>query len=290
MPDVLAMLLSLSLASTPLPVGGDAVCPSPAAVEKSLAALLSVGAQSPRRARISDIDLGFEVVLESAEGTILARKRFARRADCGQGATVAAVVLAAWEHGLAEQVVGLELPHRAFLPMAVPQLKWTLDVGAFALVVVSDGLGTGLELSGNASLGRRGLGVETVGMFAAPRPLTLSGGKAFYWRWVLGAGPSWTVLAGPTRWMGSVQPLVSLLGLQGSGFSQNARHSIAEWGVRAGLRVELWRGLFRPTLGIAAVGWPARQALRHTNLGIVGERELARAELWGSVGVVAECF
>ena len=270
--------------------GGADACPSAAAVAAELGRLAggSPGRSAPDRAQVEGEAAGIRVRLHRADGVLVGERSIETRADCGERAAAAAVVIATWEAELRLNVT-LELRAIGAEPAiaASPEpSRWSLSVAAQGLGVAS---GAASWTAGGAldfQLSHAGgFGVRGAIWAAGFRELDLGSdaGRARWARWAVGVGPSYQRRAGPVALSAFAQLAIGQLFVAGEGFDRTYSDWTVDVGARAGVDVGLARRGLSPVLGLGAVIWPGSQ--QAVALGVPQTAELPAVDMFVSLGL-----
>jgi hypothetical protein len=270
---VLTTLFLLAITHPLVVVEGNAACPTPEDVERSLATIVPPVDEGQRqdRARVEQGMGELHIELLRDDGTRLAERRLSARGDCGDMAAAAAVVIATWEGRLKPEpgappalpapvaVAVVNAPRRA------PLRRFWFDAGAAIVGARAGGQNAaGVEL--DASVGGAPLGPRLGVLVSAtlPRDQALAGTLVARWtRAALAAGPRERLRLGPATIDLGVSAAVALLHTEGSGSGAYALHSdtTAQLGGVVGARVGHDWSEVAVWAGFELWGWLGRQEL-----------------------------
>lgn len=276
-------------APPPLRVEGTSTCPTPVEVSAKLEGLIveAAGAE-PHVAVVERRGPALHLELRDAAGAVLAQRDVTDRSPCRDLASVAAVIIAAWEAELRGS--SAVLPPAPVVPKLPRRVAW--DVGAAGSATYAGAWGWapgGLALF---SLGVEGgwLRGELVVSGAAPRPIAVGRGSATWFRVGAGLGPRVRLGTGRLGLDLHAQLFVAALSVRGAGFNENLSALDVDPAVLAGARGWYRLGDFRLFVGATFQAWLREQLVRVEQAGTpanpLDTGHLPRFELVLAAGVL----
>ncbi|MBK7862922.1 MAG: hypothetical protein IPJ65_30790 [Archangiaceae bacterium] len=288
---VLEALVTVAL-TVVLPVHGTGECPSAAAVERRLSALIERGVPGHRaRVELREPE-ALWLSLEDGDGRTLSERAVSGVAGCEDRAEVAAAIIASWEAEWGERPATVRAPSPASpppppSPPAPPTLR--VEVGASALASLSRDWAFGGE--GHFALGptRWPLAAEVGLVGVSARSLPIGPGQVRWW-WV-GAE-----LAARARLVDARLQLdlhagleLAVLSAQGFGYAiASPGFSELVPGAAAGLRAHLPLGPVKVSLSVTLIGWLKEVQLEVSRVGAslpVARGSLPRVEALAALGL-----
>jgi hypothetical protein len=253
-------------------------CPSSEAVTAELGRIATAPGETTerRRAEILESPRGVRVRLHNASPGTGGERAIETITDCGERATAAAVVIAAWQ---------TELRSKVRLDLATSTPSWFPSAG-IAGVGVASGIGTwaggaglDLQLAHRSGWGGR---LAAWGTSYRSQSLGMNGGQASWTRWVLGIGPVYALER--DRWILTVaaQLAMARFVVRGEDLAITRQEAAVDVGGRLGIEVGFRWGAFAPCAGIAVVGWP--RSHRVVAVGVDDEKTLPKLDVLLAAG------
>jgi len=238
-------------------VAGSSTCPTPAAVEERLRALLPAGGR-PDTVQLTSESGGLRVTLVRADGSTAGSRAITGQHSCDELADAAAVVISTWQLEAVERE-RLPAPPPAVVtaPAPAPASPWRWELGAGAGAALSGpDLAPAALLLASVAPGER-LGVTARAQVSGNRSAVLMAGSAAWRRALLAVGPrvrfGGKVLAEAHGGVG-----LSWLSITSRGFADARQHHDFVAGLEGGLRLAWNRPGARPWVDACAAFWPGR--------------------------------
>ncbi len=250
------LLLYLVIATPLVVVEGGGDCPSAAAIQLRLQALLPDAGSAATPVKVTRRE--GELELQIGEGAGAYRRGLPMHASCAQREAVAATVIAAWESEL-QGALALPPETAAGSPAVSARREGTrVDVeaevafvGALAGASFAPGASAAVRLSpADWRLGfRAGLLGEST------RELALGDGRASWGRSALTLGAGYRFSPGRLRIELRAGGALALLYVGGAGFGQSYQRYDVDVGLGAGVRAGVQAGPVQPFLSVEVIGW-----------------------------------
>jgi hypothetical protein len=277
-----ASIVALFLALQPH-VASDSNCPSASAIEESLSVLLPAEVVRPGTAAVISRADGLAIHLQP-EGTEQSEERsIAVGSGCEERAKAAAVAIATWWP--TRPAAKDSAPARSEAAPATPRPKArvvTVAAGGFASLI-SGGAAPGVhaEIAWAPRARAIALRLDLAGTDA--HGASLGPGRVQFRRMASEAGVAWS--RGPLRLDGAA--VLSLVFVEGQGYTSNQQTSGMSLGLSAGARLSWSLGRWAPWLEVRGVAWPQSQRILVTDsaTGTHSERALPHGELQLGAGI-----
>jgi hypothetical protein len=279
-----ASIVALWLALQPRVVS-DSNCPSASAVEENLSVLLPAEAVRPGTVAVISRADGLAIHLQP-EGTEQSEERsLAVGSGCEERAKAAAVAIATWwpTQPAAKDITPAPVAVTLATPAPRPKAHVvTVAAGGFAsLIAGSAAPGVRAEATWAPWASALAFRLDLAGTGA--RGASLAPGQVQFRRLASEIGAAWS--RGPLRLDGAA--VVSLVFVEGQGYTANQQSSGTSLGLSAGARLSWKIGRWAPWLEMRGVAWPQSQRIFVTDsaTGTRSQSSLPHGELQLGAGI-----
>ncbi len=260
-----SLLLFGLITASSISVTGLDTCPSPAAVQKRLDALVGKQVGAGRSASLQNTPSGLRVWLLDADGTVISLRVIPNDRSCEDLGEIAALVLASWLSNLAPQTVGAEplptLPSPSPARTETKGTPWSWEIGAALTGSLTGGsFAPGGLLEVGLGPARARWGLRLIGSYDGPRQQPEGPGAVSWQRFQAGLGGTYTLSRSPYALEIGGDAVLSDVLLQGLHFSPDASSTSLDPGLDLSARLVLLRGHWHPWVGIWATVWFRRES------------------------------
>lgn len=248
---------SLLLMAGAVKVEGTLTCPTAAAVEEQLAALLPPGAGEPDRAFIGGSETHPTLTLTRADGSAVVERQIDAQGSCTDLAGALALMVAVWH---AQQHPTLPLAPRLPAPLMPPAQRLRLEAHTqvFASAAGPE-VSPGARLSATLWSRRWGL---TLSVSGTPfRERSLGRGQAAWTRGAVALGPARRLLARAINLDLHLSGLAGLTLGRGVGYPEDRSPTVWTFGASAGLDVSRVIGRFVLLAGLDGTVWRPQELM-----------------------------
>jgi hypothetical protein len=276
---VIALALLFDWApATPVAIGGDSACPTPAQVAAELRALGGRPVAPGEMVRLDSDGDGLALTLRSPAGETVAQRRLARAgASCGDLAAAAAVVVASWlaevpstapplPPGTANRPASpnADGPAAAPSPMLAaraPARGVRYDAAALFVASLDPAFAAGglVDVTLGPARSRWAAHLGLLGTTTRAQPIGTE--SADWTRAALFVGPRLRLARGAWLVDFDAGVALALLYARGSGFATDRVSYNVDPGLSGGIRAGARLGPVAPFIGVGVAGWLRRQQL-----------------------------
>jgi hypothetical protein len=277
-------IVALLLALQPH-VASDSNCPSASAIEENLSVLLPAEVVRPGTAAVMSRADGLAIHLQPEGSEQSEERSITVGSGCEERAKAAAVAIATWWPTQPAAKDSTPVPVAVTLVTAAPRPKAhvvTVAAGGFAsLIAGSAAPGVHAEVTWAPWASALAFRVDLAGTGA--HGASLGAGQVQFRRMASEAGVAWS--RGPLRLDGAA--VLSLVFVEGQGYTSNQQSSGTSLGLSAGARLSWALGRWAPWLELRGVAWPQSQQIFVTDsaTGTRSQRSLPHVELQLGAGV-----
>jgi hypothetical protein len=282
-------IVALFLALQPH-VASDSDCPSASAIEENLSVLLPAEVVRPGKAAVISRADGLAIHLQP-DGTEQSDERsITVGSGCEERAKAAAVAIATWWPTRPAAKISTPAPSEPAL--ATPTLRpktraVTVAAGGFAsLILGSAAPGVHAEVTWAPWASALAFRLDVAG--TGTHGASLGSGQVQFRRMAGEVGAAWS--RRPLRLDGAA--VVSLVLVEGQGYTSNQQSSGTSLGLSAGARLGWVLGRWTPWLEVRGVAWPQSQRIFVTDsaTGTRSQRSLPHGELQLGGGISVSLF
>jgi hypothetical protein len=284
-----ASIVALFVALQPH-VASDSNCPSASDIEDNLSVLLPAEMVRPGTAAVISRPDGLAIHLQP-EGTEQSEERsITVGSGCEERAKAAAVAIATWwpTQPAAKDSPPATVAVTLATPAPRPKARVvTVAAGGFAsLIAGSAAPGVHAEVAWAPWAGALAFRLDLAGIGA--HGASLGSGQVQFRRLASEVGAAWS--RGPLRLDGAA--VVSLVFVEGQGYTSNQQSNGASLGLSAGARLSWALGRWAPWLELRGVAWPQSQRIVVTDsaTGARSEHSLPHGELQLGAGISVPLF
>jgi hypothetical protein len=277
-------IVALLLALQPH-VASDSNCPSASAIEENLSVLLPAEVVRPGTAAVMSRADGLAIHLQPEGSEQSEERSITVGSGCEERAKAAAVAIATWWPTQPAAKDSTPVPVAVTLVTPAPRPKAhvvTVAAGGFAsLIAGSAAPGVHAEVTWAPWASALAFRVDLAGTGA--HGASLGAGQVQFRRMASEAGVAWS--RGPLRLDGAA--VLSLVFVEGQGYTSNQQSSGTSLGLSAGARLSWALGRWAPWLELRGVAWPQSQQIFVTDsaTGTRSQRSLPHVELQLGAGV-----
>jgi hypothetical protein len=277
--------IAMLLAALPT-ITSNSNCPSASDIESHLSALLPGDGTPPGTALVNASSEALLIDLRSGTRLLETQRRVVVGSRCEERARAAAVVIATWW-----PVEPARTAHAEVMPTVSisgePVRRLFISAGGFASMI-SDGITPGARVEVAWSPWSRDFGFRLSISGTAAQGGDLGRGQVIFRRATSEIGPSYS--HGRLRLDGGLA--LSLVGVQGSGYTTNQKSSGTSMGATTGLRMAWAWSSMLPWLELRGILWPQSQRIYVIESAVNTQTTYAMpcAELQLGVGVAFSLF